>query len=213
MLAAASGAEVIGVDLIPERLELSRYAGAAHVLMGGEEAAREIRDHTDGRGTEVGMDCSGSAAGRKLCLEAAHDWGRVVYIGEGGSVTFEPSPLLLHKQLTLYGSWVCGINEMGDLLEHLDRKGLHPGSTVTNTFSLSEDLRAGKITLDEFHEAESCMHRSHGHCMVMGTASTMASIAEALGMALPGTAAIPAVHADRLRARDFHQIGGTASLH
>ena len=142
MLAAASGAEVIGVDLIPERLELSRYAGAAHVLMGGEGAVEEIRDLTDGRGTEGGMDCSGSASGRKLCLEAAREWGRVVYIGEGGSVTFEPSPLLLHKQLTLHGSWVCGINEMGDLLEHLERKGLHPESTVTHTFSLCDTKQA-----------------------------------------------------------------------
>src|SRR5712692_2707681 len=51
----------------------------------------------------------------------------------------------------------------------------------TNTWSMSEDLRAGKITLEEFHEAESCMHRSHGHCMTMGTASTMASMIAAIG--------------------------------
>ncbi len=51
---------------------------------------------------------------------------------------------------------------------------------------MSEDLRAGKITLEEFHEAESCMHRSHGHCMTMGTASTMASMVEALGIGHAG---------------------------
>src|SRR5213595_352997 len=67
----------------------------------------------------------------------------------------------------------------------------------TNTFSLSEDLRAGRITRDEFHEAESCMHRSHGHCMTMGTASTMASMVEALGVVLPGNAAYPAVDGRR----------------
>ena len=67
----------------------------------------------------------------------------------------------------------------------------------TNTWSMSEDLRAGRITLDEFHEAESCMHRSHGHCMTMGTASTMASMMEALGVGMPGNAAIPAVDARR----------------
>jgi len=67
----------------------------------------------------------------------------------------------------------------------------------TNVWSMSEDLRAGKITLEEFHEAESCMHRSHGHCMTMGTASTMASMVEALGVALPGNAAYPAVDARR----------------
>ena len=67
----------------------------------------------------------------------------------------------------------------------------------TNVWSMSEDLRAGKITLDEFHEAESCMHRSHGHCMTMGTASTMASMVEALGIGMPGNAAYPAVDARR----------------
>jgi dihydroxy-acid dehydratase len=67
----------------------------------------------------------------------------------------------------------------------------------TNVWTMSEDLRAGKITKDEFHEAESCMHRSHGHCMTMGTASTMASMVEALGVGMPGNAAIPAVDARR----------------
>jgi dihydroxy-acid dehydratase len=67
----------------------------------------------------------------------------------------------------------------------------------TNTWSMSEDLRAGRITLEEFHEAESCMNRSHGHCMTMGTASTMASMVEALGVGLPGNAAYPAVDARR----------------
>jgi dihydroxy-acid dehydratase len=67
----------------------------------------------------------------------------------------------------------------------------------TNVWSMSEDLRAGRITLEEFHEAESCMHRSHGHCMTMGTASTMASMVEALGLGMPGNAAFPAVDARR----------------
>ena len=67
----------------------------------------------------------------------------------------------------------------------------------TNVWSMSEDLRAGRITRAEFHEAESCMHRSHGHCMTMGTASTMASMVEALGVGMPGNAAIPAVDARR----------------
>src|ERR1700687_2299392 len=75
-------------------------------------------------------------------------------------------------------------------------KGERIGSG-TNTWSLSEDLRAGKITRDEFHEAESCMHRSHGHCMTMGTDSTMASMVEALDLGLPGNAAYPAVDARR----------------
>jgi dihydroxy-acid dehydratase len=73
----------------------------------------------------------------------------------------------------------------------------HDIGSGTNVWSMSEDLRAGKLTLEEFHEAESCMHRSHGHCMTMGTASTMASMIESLGVGLPGNAAYPAVDARR----------------
>ena len=73
----------------------------------------------------------------------------------------------------------------------------HDIGSGTNVWSMSEDLRAGKITVEEFHEAESCMHRSHGHCMTMGTASTMASMVEALGVGMPGNAAYPAVDARR----------------
>ena len=67
----------------------------------------------------------------------------------------------------------------------------------TGVFQMSEAMRAGKIEMAEFIEAESCMNRSRGHCMTMGTASTMASIVESLGMGLPHNAAIPAVDARR----------------
>jgi dihydroxy-acid dehydratase len=67
----------------------------------------------------------------------------------------------------------------------------------TGVWAMSEDVRAGKMSVDDFNEAESCMHRSHGHCMTMGTASTMASMVEALGIGMPGNAAIPAVDARR----------------
>ncbi|MDU6748096.1 MAG: dihydroxy-acid dehydratase, partial [Bradyrhizobium sp.] len=66
-----------------------------------------------------------------------------------------------------------------------------------NIISMSEQLRAGEITLKEFHEAEAGMNRSAGSCMTMGTASTMASMVEALGIGLPENAAIPAADARR----------------
>lgn len=67
----------------------------------------------------------------------------------------------------------------------------------TGVFQMIDKVNAGKMPLSEFFEAESCMNRSKGHCMTMGTASTMASMVEALGMSLPGNAAIPAVDARR----------------
>jgi len=67
----------------------------------------------------------------------------------------------------------------------------------TNVWKFSEDVRSGAMPLCDFLEAESCMSRSAGHCMTMGTASTMASVVEALGIGLPANAAIPAVDSRR----------------
>ena len=67
----------------------------------------------------------------------------------------------------------------------------------TGLWQMTDQVRAGAMKLEEFFEAEGSMHRSKGHCMTMGTASTMASMVEALGMSLPGNAAIPAVDARR----------------
>jgi dihydroxy-acid dehydratase len=67
----------------------------------------------------------------------------------------------------------------------------------TDLWRFSEDVKAGKMSQKEFSDAESCMSRSAGHCMTMGTASTMAGMAESLGMTLPHNAAIPAVDSRR----------------
>ncbi|HEY3243094.1 MAG TPA: dihydroxy-acid dehydratase, partial [Phycisphaerae bacterium] len=69
----------------------------------------------------------------------------------------------------------------------------------TDAFRFWDMVRSGRMTEEEFVEIESCMSRSAGHCMVMGTASTMAAMTEALGMTLPGMAAIPAPLSRRLR--------------
>ena len=67
----------------------------------------------------------------------------------------------------------------------------------TDVFRYSEAVRAGEMSLADFMDAEAGMSRSPGHCMTMGTASTMASMSEALGMAMPHNAAIPAVDSRR----------------
>jgi L-arabonate dehydrase len=101
----------------------------------------------------------------------------------------------------LMGAASCDIPTIGIsggpmLTGHFRGKQLGSG---TGVWQMSEDVRGGRMSQEEFTAAESCMHRSKGHCMTMGTASTMASMVEALGVALPGNAAIPAVDARRYR--------------
>ncbi len=75
-------------------------------------------------------------------------------------------------------------------------KGKEIGSG-TDLWKLVEDLQIGKITEKDFEDAEAAMSRSSGHCMVMGTASTMATISEALGLQMPGMSSYPAVDSRR----------------
>jgi L-arabonate dehydrase len=70
----------------------------------------------------------------------------------------------------------------------------------TDVWKFSEDVRAGRMSATDFSQAEGCMSRSAGHCMSMGTASTMGLVTEALGVQLPGSAAIPAVDSRRYAA-------------
>ena len=67
----------------------------------------------------------------------------------------------------------------------------------THVWKFTEMLKTGEMTLADLTEAEACMSRSPGHCMTMGTASTMASMVEALGIGLPTNAAIPAADSRR----------------
>ncbi|MDL2295767.1 zinc-binding dehydrogenase [Lachnospiraceae bacterium OttesenSCG-928-E19] len=144
IIAKALGAEVIGADIVPERGEMAKKIGADKVFVGAN-VIPEVMDYTEGRGVEVAIDCSGSSVGRHGCLEAARMWGNVVYLGEQGTVTFEPSPLLMHKNLTLHGSWVTSTATLERLIELMDRKKIHPSQIITHRFLLEETEEAFRL--------------------------------------------------------------------
>ena len=78
----------------------------------------------------------------------------------------------------------------------------------TDVWRFTDELRTGRMSMEDYLDAEACMSRSAGHCMTMGTASTMASMSEALGLQPPGGAAIPAVDARRYALAEY--AGGRA---
>lgn len=92
----------------------------------------------------IGMKLPGGA--RYDDVIAGHEpSGQVVFLGEQGTVTFEPSPLLLHKNLTLHGSWVTSVANMERLVELLDRKKIHPGQIITHRYPLEETEEAFRV--------------------------------------------------------------------
>ncbi|HEY0075454.1 MAG TPA: zinc-binding dehydrogenase [Abditibacteriaceae bacterium] len=145
LLCRALGAEVVGVESMESRIEFAKKLGFADVVAPGDDALTKLKSLTNGHGFEVAIDCSGAAPARHLCLEAAREWGRVVFVGEGGTVEFAPSPLLIHKQLALHGSWVCSIGQMEELVEKLAHWQLHVDQIVTHRFALSQAREAYEL--------------------------------------------------------------------
>lgn len=147
MLGRALGAgPVIGTDIAPERLAIAVELGLVdHAVLAGDEAAARIADLTGGQGCEASVDCSGSAAARLLALRSTRTWGRCAFVGEGGHVTLDVSQELIHRQITLHGSWVTSLRHMAELLANLVRWNLRPDVTVTDRFALTDAGAAYKV--------------------------------------------------------------------
>jgi len=156
------GAEtIIGIDISAERRELAlRFGLCGSVLSAGPDNVDEVRGLTRGAGVERAIDCSANAEARATAIRATRRWGKIAMVGEGGSVTFNPSPDIIHDQKTIYGSWVTSIWLMEELVERLVRWDLHPEEIVTHRFSL-----------DQADDAYSLM--SSGRCGKVAVCPTM----------------------------------------
>ncbi|WP_382307994.1 zinc-binding dehydrogenase [Herbiconiux sp. UC225_62] len=142
LVAKARGASVIAADMVPHRLALARKLGADHVIDVSDSTAgsalEQILALTDGRGTEVTIDCSGNAAGENLALDAAARLGRVAFVGECSSATINPSEQFLRKELSVIGGWVFPIYEYDEMVRFLVRHSITPEITVSHRFTLDE---------------------------------------------------------------------------
>ena len=99
--------KIIGIDVLPDRLELARSLNLCDVVLrSGTENVAEVRSLTASNGAERAFDCSGNAAARATAIRATRKWGKVAFVGEGGTVEFSPSPDIIHDQKTICGSWV-----------------------------------------------------------------------------------------------------------
>jgi threonine dehydrogenase-like Zn-dependent dehydrogenase len=134
------GAErIIGIDVVAERLELAQRLGLCDdVLRSSADNVQQVRDLTGGQGVERAVDCSANADARATAIRATRKWGRIALVGEGGTLTVNPSPDMIHEQKTVYGSWVTSTWLMEELVERLVRWKLHPEAIVTHRFPLEQ---------------------------------------------------------------------------
>jgi threonine dehydrogenase-like Zn-dependent dehydrogenase len=128
---------IVGIDIIDERLKLALDLGLCdEVLKSGPDNVAEVKKLTGGNGVERAVDCSANDQARATAIRATRKWGRIVFLGEGGRVEFNPSPDIIHDQKTIFGSWVTSIWLMEELVERLVTWKLHPADLVTHRFAL-----------------------------------------------------------------------------
>ncbi|HWC29781.1 MAG TPA: zinc-binding dehydrogenase [Dehalococcoidia bacterium] len=146
LLAKAMGARVIGVDMSPERLALARSFGADETLNTREtDTVQAIKDLTHGEGATTTLDCTGQPDARVNAVRSAAMWGRVCFVGEGNTATFEVSPDIIHKQLTIYGSWTFSSVGQAECARFIVDHGMRLNDLLTHHFRLDQAKEAYQL--------------------------------------------------------------------
>ncbi len=146
LLATAMGARVVAVDPVPERRGLARELGAEAVVdPRRDEPAAALRELTAGEGVDAALDCTGQAEARLAAVRSARTWGRVCFVGEGGTATFEVSPDLLRRQLTIHGSWTFSTVIQGECARFVVRRRVPLARLITHRFRLEQAAEAYRL--------------------------------------------------------------------
>lgn len=139
LLAKAMGARVIALDTVPQRLEFARCLGADEIVNAAEvDAVEAIRALTHGEGAETTIDCTGNAKARAQTVAAAKVWGRICYVGEGGSVTLHPSDDMIRRYLTIYASWTFSSMNLEELMQFVIDRRIPLDKLITGRFTFEQ---------------------------------------------------------------------------
>jgi (R,R)-butanediol dehydrogenase/meso-butanediol dehydrogenase/diacetyl reductase len=142
-LATSMGARVIAVDPSAERLVLSKQLGAAETIDPITTPPVEtIRELTRDEGADATLDCTGHPEARANCTKAARAWGRACFVGERGTATFDMTPDVIHKQLTMYGSWTFSTVLLAECAQFAVDHRVRIGDVFTDTFTLDQASEA-----------------------------------------------------------------------
>jgi threonine dehydrogenase-like Zn-dependent dehydrogenase len=146
ILARAMGARVLAVDIGPERLKLASDFGADAVINAeATDPVQAIRELTGGEGAQATLDCTGQPEARVNAVKSAAVWGRACFVGEGNTATFDVSPDIIHKQLTIHGSWTFSSVGQAECAKFVIDHKLPLSNLLTDRFTLDEAERAYKL--------------------------------------------------------------------
>ena len=146
MLGAAMGARVIAVDIGPERLALAKEFGAESVINSKDtDPVAAIKQLTRGEGAETAMDCTGIPEARLAAVHSAATWGRVAFVGEGNTTTFDISADLIRKQLTLVASWTFSALGQWECARFIAERRIPLTRLLTHRFKLEQADEAYRL--------------------------------------------------------------------
>ena len=104
--AKAMGAKVIALDISPQRLERAKEFGADEIVNpGSNDPVAAIKELTHGKYADLALDTSSNPEARANAIKSTKVWGTMCFVGEGGDVQIDVSPMLLRRQMTLVASW------------------------------------------------------------------------------------------------------------
>jgi threonine dehydrogenase-like Zn-dependent dehydrogenase len=146
LLAVAMGARVIAADLVPERRRLARDFGADAALDPADgDPVAALRELTRGEGVDAALDCSGSPEARLAAVRSTRTWGRVGFVGEGNTATFDVSRDLIRRQLTIHASWTFSAVGQADCARFVVDRKVPLGRLLTHRFRLEQAAEAYKL--------------------------------------------------------------------
>jgi threonine dehydrogenase-like Zn-dependent dehydrogenase len=146
MLGRAMGARVIAVDVAPERLALARDFGAEAVINAKDtDPVAALRELTHGEGVETAMDCTGNPEARVAAVRSAATWGRVAFVGEGNTTTFDISQDMIRRQLTIHASWTFSSVGQAECARFIAERRVGLGRLLTHRFALAQAEEAYRL--------------------------------------------------------------------
>ena len=145
-LGTAMGARVVAVDIAAERRRLAKEFGAETVIDPREtDPVAALRELTHGEGVEAALDCTGNPEARVAAVRSACTWGRVCFVGEGNTTTFDISQDLIRKQLTILASWTFSAVGQEECARFIADRRLPLKRLLTHRFKLEEAAAAYRL--------------------------------------------------------------------
>lgn len=146
LLGTHMGARVIAVDPVAERRELAKRNGAWETIDPNQaNPVDAVYELTHGRGADATLDATGIGEVRANVVRSTRVWGRACLVGEGGTVTFEPSPDIIHRQLNLMGSWTFSTIVLEELANWVVDREIPLKNIITHRFPLDKAEEAFKL--------------------------------------------------------------------